>query len=349
MKKIFVISLLLLVLASVVGWAQTVSISLQDAFEIGLTNNLDIRLSSLRVADAEAELNRVKIVGDVEEIDKAEESFAKARETLVKAEEDLILQLERSYYELLKSSARYEEQKQALSDTQNNYEIEQARFEAGLISELALTRTYNSLLSAKVNFVNQTDTLHTAYYRFNELVGLSLEVDIVLTDIMDLTLRPLELTFDQALEIALLDSETIKRAVEILDTAKEAVRLASNEYTPRATLHKAKADQQRAEIDLEKAKNRVFFDVRTAYLRVGQQETAIDLAQRELDYAQRNVQVVTAQHRDGVASDTQLQNATKSVENAEKAVKDGIWEHIRVRRDLYNVIGQPEIVRKGDN
>ena len=102
-------------------------------------------------------------------------------------------------------------------------------------------------------------------------------------------------------------------------------------------------DQRRAEVNYEKAQNRVFFDVRSAYLRVTQLQASIDLLRRELDYAQRNLQVVQAQHSDGVVSDAALANAERSVENAETELSDALWDHVRAHRDLLLVIGQPAV------
>ena len=136
-------------------------------------------------------------------------------------------------------------------------------------------------------------------------------------------------------------ADAMLAARESLDEAAESVRLADNSYTPRAALEKARMDQRRAEVNYEKAKNRVFFDIRTAYLRVKQLEASLELLEREVDYAQRQVAVAHAQHDDGVISDAALVDAERSAENAEAELSDALWDHVRARRDLFLAMGQP--------
>ncbi len=318
-------------------------LSVAAAVELGLTHNLDIALANFRVEEARADLTRQRIVGDEEEIAVAEDKLVDALDILEQAQVDLTTQIENSYYDILTAEARLAELLQNLEDAQSNYRIEQARYQAGMISQLSLERTRNSVFNTELNAARQRDNLDTSVYRFQDLLGISLQDTVVLTDTIDLTYRPLTMTFDGALETALVHAAVILAAQESLADAAEAVRLADNSYTPRAALEKARMDQRRAEVNYEKAENRVFFDVRSAYLRVAQVEASIDLLRRELDYAQRNLQVVQAQHADGVVSDSALANAERAVESAETDLSDALWDHVRAHRDLVLAIGQPAV------
>ncbi len=318
-------------------------LSVAAAIELGLQNNLDVVLARYRVDEAQADLDRQRIVGDDEAITAAEEHLAETLENLEQTKDDLATQIENSYYDILTAQGRLAELEQNYADSESSYRMDQARYQAGMISQLSLERSANALLNTELNVARQQDNVATSFYRFQDLLGIPLQKTVVLTDTIDLTYQAVSISFEEAMQKALLYADTIVRAQEGRADAAEAVRLADNSYTPRAALEKALLDQQRAEVNYEKATNRVFFEIRTAYLRVTQLEASLELLRRELDYAERNLLVVQAQHADGVVSDTALLNAERAVESAEGELSDALWDHVRARRDLQIAIGQPSL------
>lgn len=322
--------------------AHPLELGLDKAKEVAKEQNLDIRLARLRVKEAEGTLLRVMRVGNEEEIKEAEETLERVRESLEKTQEDLEIQIERSYYDLLRQEERVAELRASLADSEKNLLMEEARIVAGIISQLSFERTKNALERERNTYNTQWENLGTARYRFKELLGMDLKQEIQLTDSLTLSFVPLELGFEDALLFAMEHSDTMLAWLESKEKAEEAVRLADNAYTPIAQLEKARSDLARTLIEGEKARNRVFFEVRQSYLRVIQQEAVIEQIRRELAYAIKDEQVVQAQHKEGVVSDTVLQNARNAVETQKKALEDGIWEHMRARRDFYLLIGQPQ-------
>lgn len=341
MKQWACVLMILVMTAVGASAADTHELSVAAAVELGFAQNLDMALTDFRVEEARAELQRQRIVGDEEAMAEAEERLADALSQWEQAKEDLATAIENSYYDILTAKARLAELEQNLEDSASSYQMERARYQAGMISQLTLERSSNALLNAQLNVARQQDTVETTMYRLKDLLGMPMADNLVLTDSVDLTYQPLDMSFDEALTTGLKHADAMLAAQESLDEAAESVRLADNSYTPRATLEKAQMDQRRAEVNYEKAKNRVFFDIRTAYLRVKQLEASLELLEREVDYAQRQVAVAHAQHADGVISDAALVDAERSAENAEAELSDALWDHVRARRDLFLAMGQP--------
>lgn len=357
MKRIQVCSLfsLFLILSLVLnpagmakGEKEPLEFSLADAIRYAKENNLDIRIERLNVKEKESSYKRALIVGEPEEIERTYEEFNDAQTKLDQMIESLSLQIEREYYNLLKSEMRLVDQEDAFSKAKRNYDLDSARFQAGLISELTLINSSNDLFKAGIALDNQKNALEGAKYKFRDVLGLSFDIDFILTEKIEFAFGPLAIEFEEALNIALSDSEIIKKAQKTIAEAERVVGLKDNEYTPQAELERALLDLERAKLQYEKAKNTVFFDVRTAYLNVVSQEHNVELKIRELDFASRNYQVNLVQHSQGVISDNQLENSRRAKEAAEQELKDAIWEHIGAVRELYNVMGRPLLISEGD-
>ena len=139
MKRIQVFSLfsLFLILSLVLnpagmakGEKEPLEFSLADAIRYAKENNLDIRIERLNVKEKESSYKRALIVGEPEEIERTYEEFNDAQTKLDQMIESLSLQIEREYYNLLKSEMRLVDQEDAFSKAKRNYDLDSARFQA---------------------------------------------------------------------------------------------------------------------------------------------------------------------------------------------------------------------------
>jgi outer membrane protein TolC len=324
---------------------EVITLSFAQAAITALDSNLDIRLARLSFENTKKSLERAVMVGDEEEIETATESMQKATAEYETAEQNLILEVEQRYLDLLAAQERLEEQKVALADAERSYEQNKVRYQAGLIAALDLEKAANTFFSATNSYDNQVSTTQTNRLRFNEILGLPLSAVVELAGDIVPTFLPLEMTLDEAQTTATLHSDAYAQALETLENAKAAVKAANTEFTPVAEYERTLFEQQKAEINLAKAQQKLFFDVRSSLITVQQREKTVELRKRELGVAQTNHKAAQIQYNAGTISEDILQERADAVVAAEKAHNDAIWDHVNARRDFFRLLGTPEPMR----
>jgi outer membrane protein TolC len=348
-KHLLILSVVFAVLFSINAFAAeteqvSVALSFDEAAATALDNNFDIKLARLTWENAQKNYDRAVFVGDEDEIESAAEALEKANADYETTANNLLLDVERLYMDLFAANERLAEQKATLAEAERRYELEKARYQVGLISALDLEKAANTFFSATNSYNNQVSTTQTSQLRFNELLGLPLSTIVTLKGELKATFSPLKMTLEEALAIATQNSDSYAQALEALETAKANVAAGNNEFTPAVEYEKLLFEQQKAEINLEKAKQKLYFDVRSSLITLQQRENTVELRQRELSVAETNYKAAQVQFNAGSISEDTLQERADAVSTAQQSLDDAIWDHVSAKRDFLRLIGTPEPV-----
>lgn len=318
---------------------EALKLTIDEAISLGVEHNLDLFLAQLDFENARRELERQEIIGEEEELEEARENFERSRENLATVTSNLKLNIETSYFELLKTMERLASQEEALVNTERLFALDEARFKAGYIAELALIKSKNSLLVAQASYENQVQSFITQLYRFKDLLGIPLEQEIELLEGIDVNFSPIGITLEEAIASAFLHAESLEKAQKALEDAKANVRASDNEYTPLVELERAITREQESRVALKKAENLLFLDVRSAFFNVIQRENAVYQGERELEHVIIELKIMEARFEAEVVSEEALSNARKEVISKRQELTNAILEHISAKRNLFQLIG----------
>ncbi len=339
--KTFSLIILAFLLFSLPGMAteEIIKLSLDQAIEQALSGNLDLYLTNLEYQQAEEELKRAQIINDSEMLANAQELVEKQAETYANNRRDLITQVRTSYYELLQQEATVANQAKSLDRANDQFKVDQAKFDAGVISTLDLQRSENSVLNAKHTYGNALVGLETKYLEFQRTLGLSLAVKVELTDEINVDYVPFEMELDNAYQLALAYDPSIINAQAAVNTAKDGVAAADNPFTPRVDLEKAEVELEKAEIKLAQAKDALYLRIWNEYYQIKTAAADIATKERELKLEQQVLQAEETKYNAGVISNQAVVSQQEKLAQAETAHIQALWNYSQLRHQFLINIG----------
>ncbi|HHX01377.1 MAG TPA: TolC family protein [Firmicutes bacterium] len=324
-----------------------IELSLEQAVAMALKQNLDLYLKKIDLEQDQAELDRAIFVGDEDMIETARTKLEQAQQNYSTARRDLVTEVRTKYYELLQQEASVQNQAQALERAKTQLEIDQARFEAGMISTLDLQRINNSLLDAEHSYESALFTLDTKYLEFGRTLGLELGMTIVLTDQINVDFVPFDLELEQAYQLALNHDQGVKTANEALTKAIDAVKAADNPYTPRVELEKAKVEQEKAEIKLKQAELTLYFRIRDDFNKIKNAAANVLAKERELELEQQSLKAEETKYAAGVISNQAVVAQQEKLAKAEDAYTQALWNYSQMRNQFLITLGMVQDLSGG--
>lgn len=348
-KQIFVFLLMLIAVLSMVATTGAVEqhndpteLSLNQAVELALKQNLNFYIEEMDLQQAEAAYERALLVNDTDMIEEAQAALEKQQQRYTDQHRDLITNVRQMYYDLLQQEATLLNQGKALERAETQFEIDQAKYNAGIISSIDIQRSENSLINAKHNYDSTTIAIETKYMEFAGMLNLDLEQQIILTDQITVEYVPFTMALDDAYQIALDFDQSIKAAKEVLVEAEDNVKAADNQFTPRVELENALVLQEKAEINLHQAKTALYFKIRSDYYNLKNMEDNIHTKKRELELEQNVLQAEEAKYEAGIISNEAIVNQQEKLAQAEDAYTQALWSYSQTRSNFLVQIGRSE-------
>ena len=272
----------------------------------------------------------------------AREKLDQIQESYHTAATSLATEVRTKYYELLQQEASVQNQANALERAKTQLVIDQAKFEAGMISALDLLRTKNSLMNAEHAYDNALVALETKMLEFCRTLGFDLNVQIVLTDKISVDFVPFDLELNQVYQLALEHDRTVAGAKEALAKAVDAVKAADNPFTPRVDLEKAKVEQEKAEIKLKQAELTLYFRIRESFYQIRNAAANISAKERDLELEQQSLMAEEAKYAAGVISNQTVVAQQEKLAKAEEAYTQALWTYSQLRNQLLISIGSEQ-------
>lgn len=329
-------------LAGAADKEQIFEVNLNQAVELALKQNADFYLAALDLKQAKAAFNRAVLINDAEMIETAEETLEKQQQSFDNSKRDLITSIRKMYYDLLQHQAAVTDQQRALSRAETQFEIDQTKYDAGVISSLDIQRSENNLLNAKNSYNKELISLETKYLEFNRILGIDLANKVRLTEQIVFEFKPFNMELEEAYKLALDFDQSIAAAEEAVSKAIENVKAADNPYTPPVDLEKALVEQEKAEVKLEQAKVSLYFKIRSDFYSLKNAETDIHTKARQLKLEQHILQSEEAKYAAGVISNEAVVTQQEKLAQAENAYTQALSSYSQARSNFLVQIGQPE-------
>ena len=281
------------------------------------------------------------LVDDAELIEKAQAALEQAQNNYYTAKRDLVTKVRSKYYEVLQQEASVKNQAKALDRARTQLEIDQAKFEAGMISSLDLQRTKNSLANAQHSYESALITLETKYLEFCQLLGFVFGTSIVLTEEISVEFVPFELDLERAYMSALDHDQSVAAAKTPWQRRLMPSRLPTI-VPPRVDLEKARVDRQKAEIKLRQAEQNLYLRVRSEFYQVKNAAANVLAKERELELERQNLKAEEAKYAAGVISNQAVVAQQEKLAQAEDAYTQALWNYSQQRTQFMISIGMEQ-------
>lgn len=342
-------SVSLVLIAALLAWwsmslgaaaAEPLELTVEAATELALQYNLSYRVATLDWQSARANLERAQIVGDADMLRDAQKKWAQAEKTYAEKTQELKDSVRTSYQELLQSEASVENARLAKERAANQLAMDENKFKAGLLSSLDLERSQNSLFDAEHRYERALIDLATKRMRFNELIGLPLDTEVVLTERLLLSFVPFEWDLETCYELALPLDSGVASAREALAKAQEAVAAAQSPFTPKVELEEALVNEEKARIQLEQAEQALYFRIRSEYYSLLDQAHNLEMAQRNIELERKALQAERSKYEAGVISNAEIVAKQERLAQLEQEYSANLLQYSLARVKLLQAMGK---------
>jgi outer membrane protein TolC len=344
-------SLALCLILTSATWAksQPLKLDVESAINLALERNLDFRLIMLDWEQAQASLKRAQIVGDEDMLAEANKEWGKAEKHYLEQKQNYSSLVRSAYQELLESEASLANWEKAKERAEEQLKIDQSKFKAGLLSTLDIQRAENSLFNAKYSFESAIINLETKRMEFNQLLGLDLKQEVVLTERILLDFVPFTLELEECYSRALALDSTVLGAKENLEKAQEAVVVAKSPFTPQVELEKALATEEKAKIQVQQAEQALYFKIRGDYYGLLNRVQNLEAKERNVKLEAQTLLAEESKYAAGVLSNAQIVAQQEKLAQLEQEYSTELLQYNLARLKLLQTIGLDEHSRGEEN
>lgn len=338
---------------------EMIPLSLAEAVEIALNNNLEVALRENAVAKAKVSLRQARSTAD--ELDALIEYTGATLETLQavyvgpKAAEmnlllaelaaeytkkGLMLSVEKAYYDVLKAQAEVNLKEAALERAKEQLRLAEASVAVGMAAKSDVMAAQVGVTSAEVQLATAKNNLEAAMMALAKVLGRDLSERYVLTTEFDFA--PVE-----EMDLGAYIAELLEKDVNVVG-AREGLAVAELQfeqvkkmYTPNVFAYQqAQHDLIEAQLKYEQAKTDLIQSVRQAYLNLKTAEQAYRLLEENVKYAEETARLAALRYEAGVATRLEMEKAFDALNEAEAQRLSMLYNYNLAKAQLrYGIFG----------
>lgn len=317
-------------------------LSLEEAIEMALANNLEVALSETAVIKTQIAVREAKTTADGAEFMLENPpvppqpydplSLLSAKNVLPRVEElnlhlaklavdftkkVLMMNVEKAYYDVLKAQADVANKEAALERAKEQLRLAEASVAAGVAAKSDAMGAQVGVTAAEVQLASARNTLDGAMMSLAQILGRDLSERYILTTGFEYEPAEeldLEAYFSELMETN-LSVVGAKGGLEIAELQLEQV---AKIYTPNVyTYRKAQYDRDEAKIKYNQAKTGLELSVRQSYLNLKTAEKAYTLLEENVKFAEETARLAALRYEAGVATRLEMEKAYDQLNETE--------------------------------
>lgn len=295
--------------------------------------------------------------------------------TLAATINDVIYQTKDAYYNLLYAF----ENKKVAEDTVNKFEMfynqAKAFYEIGMNPKVDVTIAEVNLSNAKLQLIQADNAVNLAVARLNNIMGVPF---IDQYNVMErLKYQPVDITFNQSIEIAREARPELKLAELKVESANQTLKLVKKSYFPKLSLEgqyqrggrswnsnygynfggylnfptingmliKNEIQEARYLYDKELAnakntQNQIYLEIQNAFLKLEEKKNQMPVALLNVKQSKENYELSYGRYRVGEASPTELKDAQINYQQAQLSYYSALYEYNSAKAELEKSIGK---------
>ena len=295
--------------------------------------------------------------------------------TLAGTINDVIYQTKDAYYNLLYAF----ENKKVAEDTVNKFEMfynqAKAFYEIGMNPKVDVTIAEVNLSNAKLQLIQANNAVNLAVARLNNVMGVPF---IDRYNVQErLKYQPIDVSFNQSIEIAREARPELKLAELKVESAKQTLKLVKKSYFPTISVEgqyqrggkswnsnygynfggylnfptingmfiKNEIKEARYLYDKELAnakntQNTIYLEIQNAFLKLEEKKNQMPVAMLNVKQSKENYELSYGRYRVGEASPTELKDAQINYQQAQLSYYNALYQYNSAKAELEKSIGK---------
>lgn len=296
---------------------------------------------------------------------------------------DVIYQTKDAYYNLLYAF----ENKRVAEDTVNKFEMfynqAKAFYEIGMNPKVDVTIAEVNLSNAKLQLIQADNAVNLAVARLNNVMGVPF---IDKYNVQErLKYQPVDVTFNQSIEIARDARPELKLAELKVESANQTLKLVKKSYFPTLSIEgqlqiggkswtsnygynlggylnfptvngmliKNEIQEARYLYDKEIAnakntQNQIYLEIQNAYLMLEEKKNQMPVAMLGVKQAKENYELSYGRYRVGEANPTELKDAQIYYQQAQLSYYNALYQYNSAKASLEKAIGKNLVPNESD-
>lgn len=296
---------------------------------------------------------------------------------------DVIYQTKDAYYNLLYAF----ENKRVAEDTVNKFEMfynqAKAFYEIGMNPKVDVTIAEVNLSNAKLQLIQADNAVNLAVARLNNVMGVPF---IDKYNVQErLKYQPVDVTFNQSIEIARDARPELKLAELKVESANQTLKLVKKSYFPTLSIEgqyqvggkswtsnygynlggylnfptvngmliKNEIQEARYLYDKEIAnakntQNQIYLEIQNAYLMLEEKKNQMPVAMLGVKQAKENYELSYGRYRVGEANPTELKDAQINYQQAQLSYYNALYQYNSAKAALEKAIGKNLVSNESD-
>lgn len=288
---------------------------------------------------------------------------------------DVIYQTKDAYFNLLYAF----ESRKVAQDTVDKFEMfynqAKAFYEIGMNPKVDVTIAEVNLSNAKLQLIQADNAVNLAVARLNNIMGVPF---IDRYNVQErLKYQPIDVTFNQSIEIAREARPELKLAEIKVESAKQTVKLVKKSYFPTLSVEgqyqrggkswnsnygynfggylnfptingmliKNEIKEARYLYDKELAnakntQNQIYLEIQNAFLKLQEKKNQMPVAMLNVKQSKENYELSYGRYRVGEASPTELKDAQINYQQAQLSYYNALYQYNSAKAELEKSIGK---------
>ena len=342
-KVIYLLVIVLLVSGTVLAEEEVEVLNLKDCLKRVVNEHPDLELAKYNLDEKKMELKKLKLENPEnipeKKLTATKDSLEEAKKDLLDTRIQLALNVERKYYQVLKSLQTLESQKRNLEWINKQLDIAQVKFERGLISKNDLNSLQKKKKLTAQGIKYASLNLDTAKMEFNIAMGWELGKKFKFES-KEIPYSPIEVDLAKSVKYAVSNLQSIQEAKDGLADARDNLDLKNNISAAKIEVTQAVHRVQRAEINLEKAKKNTVIKVRNTYLNLVQSRDQVENANWDYQQAQKDLNALEVKYKAGMIPLMDLIDGHNTLTEAEIDWIQAIYDYNLAKGNFHLEIGK---------
>ena len=303
--------------------------------------------------------------------------------TLAATINDVIYQTKDAYYNLLYAF----ENKKVAQDTVDKFEMfynqAKAFYEIGMNPKVDETIAEVNLSNAKLQLIQADNAVNLAVARLNNIMGVPFIDSYNVQE--RLKYQPVDVTFNQSIEIARDARPELKLAELKVESANQTLKLVKKSYFPKLSIEgqyqrggkswnstfgyniggylnfptingmliKNEIKEARYLYDKELAnakntQNQIYLEIQNAFLKLEEKKNQMPVAMLNVKQSKENYELSYGRYRVGEASPTELKDAQINYQQAQLSYYNALYQYNSAKAELEKSVGKNLVSASSD-
>ena len=330
--------------------AETKEMNLNQAINLALENNLNLKIANLDLENAQIDYEKTKASNLLTESRyiqlQGDLGLLQAKDNYIQTRNQVIIDVVQKYLQLNQAEKNITAKNKEVELEKRLLEEVKIQVNSGYKGSLDLLQQENKHNNTIFNLEKANDDYHQSFREFKLELGLNNqgeeEFNLVEVDY----LKVWEMGEEEVMQKAIENSFSLELRRRQIELAKVDLERAEVTASPELDLRKLRNNIELANLNFNKTQKELNNSIRKQYYAYKQTVNSLDLSRQNLNQAQESNGIIIEQVKAGLKTKNDLLSAEISLLQAEYNLNSAILNYYTAKLTLQKLIGQK--IEEGD-